>query len=424
MVFILLYLSGTVTCNVVQIHTVADAGTRAAKLSLINLIPIFLGGGYEFGARLLGTSLYTYGFVHRSFAVVAVLEAIVHIIIVAQIRVISWSNELQFYGLLAASMFLALVLLPLVKKRVYEVFLITHLGCAMALIYAIWQHTRSAHERLWAFPVTYISIFAITGALQLVRIFYRNMVIGRNPVRLILRPYVGDVARITLLLPRPWTVRAGERINLGVPHVGIFYLAQSHPFAISWWEDDGRGRAVSISVLFRPRSGFTRKLLDRVEPNRECGAWIDGPFGPTRVNWSSASTVGDYGHIFMVATGIGIAAQLPYIKELLDGHNKAQVCTQRISLVWQLDRVGDWESARDWLQVLVRQDNGYMLHVSVYDQLRSDSGNEIQRIGENGLIEVHSGRVNWEKQLDAEIESRIGKLLSLLGFKFGTISGT
>jgi predicted ferric reductase len=230
----------------------------------------------------------------------------------------------------------------------------------MTMIYAIWQHVRSAETRLWAFPFAYICTLAITGALQFIRILYRNLVMGRSHVQLILQPHMGDVARITLSLPRPWVVRAGHRINLGIPYVGIFYLFQSHPFTISWWENDIEGRAISISIILRPRSGFTRRLLDRIEPNRQYRAWIDGPFGPSGVNGRLGGTIGDYGHIFLIATGIGIAAQLPYIKELLDGHEKAQVCTQRISLVWQLDMIGDWESARDLLQALVRQDNGYV----------------------------------------------------------------
>lgn len=252
------------------------------------------------------------------------------------------------------------MILPLVKKRVYEVFILTHIACAMTMIYAIWQHTQSTEGSLWVFPLVYTCTLVATGVLQLIRIIYRNVVVGRSHVRMKLQPYVGDVARITLSLPRPWAVRAGQRINLGVPSVGLFYLFQSHPFTISWWESDINGRAVSISILLRPRSGFTRRLFDRIEPNRDCGAWIDGPFGPSSVNWRLNSKVGDYGHTFLVATGIGIASQLPYIKELLDGHEKAQICTQRISLVWQLDRVGDYESARDLLQVLVRQDNGYV----------------------------------------------------------------
>lgn len=252
------------------------------------------------------------------------------------------------------------MILPLVKKRVYEVFLVTHTGCAVTMIYTLWQHTRSAKGNFWVFPLVFTCTLVITGLLQLIRIIYRNAVVGRSHVRMNLQPYVGDVVRMTLSLPRPWVVRAGQRINLGVPSVGIFYIFQSHPFTISWWENDINGQAVSISILLRPRSGFTKRLFDRIEPNRDCGAWIDGPFGPSSINWNLNSKVGDYGHVFFIATGIGIAAQLPYIKELLDGHEKAQICTRKISLVWQLDRIGDYESARDLLQTLVRQDNGYV----------------------------------------------------------------
>lgn len=237
----------------------------------------------------------------------------------------------------------------------------SHLACAIALIFTIWKHTRAMPGKSWAYALGYLCTFSVIGLLQGIRILYRNFVIGKSSVRLRLRIYKGDVARMTLSLPRPWTVRAGERISLGIPYVGIFYLFQSHPFTITWWESDSKGRAVSISVLFRPRSGFTRKAIERIVPEQECGAWIDGPFGPSSVHtigWSG--TVGDYGHVFMVATGIGIAAQLPYLKELLDGHDNAQVRTQKISLVWQVDREGDWESARDWLQSLVAQDNGYV----------------------------------------------------------------
>jgi NAD(P)H-flavin reductase len=113
--------------------------------------------------------------------------------------------------------------------------------------------------------------------------------------------------------------------------------------------------------MFRARTGFTRKLLNYVEPDREYWAWIDGPFGPSPVHCCGISKeVGDYGHLLMVTSGIGIAAQLPYIKELLERRRNAEVCTQKISLVWQLDRTGDWESARDWLQQLVEQDAGYV----------------------------------------------------------------
>lgn len=102
LIFTVIYFAGTGVCNVVRVHSVQDAGKRAAKLSLINLFPMFLGGGYEFAARLLGISLQSYGFLHRTFALVALFEALAHVIIVARSRLISWENEMQFYGLLVS----------------------------------------------------------------------------------------------------------------------------------------------------------------------------------------------------------------------------------------------------------------------------------------------------------------------------------
>jgi hypothetical protein len=97
-----LYYIGTGICNCIGVHTIEDAGRRAARLSIVNLIPMFLGGGYEFGARLLGISLRSYGFLHRLFASVVFLEATVHVIIQAQTMTISLKDQAQTYGVLVS----------------------------------------------------------------------------------------------------------------------------------------------------------------------------------------------------------------------------------------------------------------------------------------------------------------------------------
>jgi hypothetical protein len=113
--------------------------------------------------------------------------------------------------------------------------------------------------------------------------------------------------------------------------------------------------------MFRARKGFTKKLYKRLKPNQKYWALIDGPYGPSLGGkFGISQDLGDYGHILMVTSGIGIAAQLPYAKEILQRRRGAEVRTQRISLVWRLDRAGDWESARQWLQQLVAQDSAYV----------------------------------------------------------------
>jgi NAD(P)H-flavin reductase len=234
----------------------------------------------------------------------------------------------------------------------------------MVALYAIWQHTHTMEGTdAWVYLRGSAIVFILSLGAQLTRIVFRNLAIGRKCTKLTLHIYGENVARLTLTLPRPWAVQAGERVELSAPSVGLFYLPQSHPFAICWWEDNGTGKAVSVSLLFRPRSGFTRKILGRLEQEREYTAWFDGPFGPASIgSCGSSGQMGNYGHVFMVATGIGIAAQLPYIKEILTQYRRARLRTQRISLVWQLEHEEDWEAVHDWLQILVKQDEGYVSH--------------------------------------------------------------
>lgn len=242
-------------------------------------------------------------------------------------------------------MVLLLLVLPTMKRDLYEIFLKTHKGCALFLLYATWRHTKNLGNCM-RYLIACLALFTVTFILQTARILFRNVVVGKKCARLIITPGENNV-QVMLTLPRPWKIRAGERINLNVPQIGLLSLFQAHPFVITWWDNDAAGYGASIALLFRPRSGFTRKLKDHIEPGQESLAWIDGPYGPSSVGlWGFSGQVGDYGHVFMVATGIGIAAQLPYIKELLDGRRQGQVRTQRITLVWQLEMAGKSGSHR------------------------------------------------------------------------------
>lgn len=235
-------------------------------------------------------------------------------------------------------MFSLLLVLPILKWDLYEIFAKTHRGIALFLLYAIWRHTKNIGNCKW-YTIACIALFAATLLLQTARIIYRNVVFGRKSVQLTIIPAQNSlIAELTL--PRPWKFQAGERINLTVP-LGLLSLFQTHPFVITWWEDHAGGNGGSIFLLIRPRSGFTKKLETHVEPGKQYSALIDGPYGPSPIRLLGfPSQIGDYGHIFMAATGVGIAAQIPYIKELIEGRKRGQVRTQRIVLVWQLELPG------------------------------------------------------------------------------------
>jgi hypothetical protein len=98
-IFLILFLTGTTFCNLFQIDTLSQASNRAAQISLSLLFPLFLSGGREYPARLLGVTLETYGFVHRITGLLSVVEATVHVAIVSRNIKFDTSNPTHFSGL-------------------------------------------------------------------------------------------------------------------------------------------------------------------------------------------------------------------------------------------------------------------------------------------------------------------------------------
>ncbi|KAL3459618.1 hypothetical protein BJX64DRAFT_291124 [Aspergillus heterothallicus] len=412
LILLVLFFAGTGVCNLIHVQTLSQASQRAAEISLVLLVPLFLSGSREFPARLLGVSLETYGFIHRTIGLMSVVQATVHVVLVSRNIRFDTSNPIHLNGLLGGCMLLSLLFLPMIKRRIYEAFLLQHHICAIIGLIAIWKHTHLTPKQSQWWVISCVAAFSSTSVFQGIRIVYRNFVFGRKSksVRMSVRHNAENIVHVTLNLPRPWMVRAGERVNLGVPSLGVFYFFQTHPFTITWWEENDDGSAFSIALMFRARAGFTWKLY--TNPGQDYWAWIDGPFGPSIVQeYGLSRDVGDYGHILMVTSGIGIAAQLPYIKELLQRRQQAEIRTQKISLVWQLDRTGDWESARDWLQLLVRQDQGCMLEVIVYNPLKTGSVEQSHTFGKHELITIIEGEVDWEQRFQLEQKKQRGRLL-------------
>ena len=85
--------------------------------------------------------------------------------------------------------------------------------------------------------------------------------------------------------------------------------------------------------LERRAFGFARDYPSQPESCDFRIAFVSGPHGST-------TPAGEYGKVVMIASGFGIAAQLPLLKELIQGFNCANVRTRNVHLVWQLQDLG------------------------------------------------------------------------------------
>ncbi len=99
------------------------------------------------------------------------------------------------------------------------------------------------------------------------------------------------------------------------------------------------GEQTNLELLVDPQKGFTSKLqrLARYEGGSDRSdfrlALFTGPHG-------ASAPLGEFKRVLMVASGFGIVAQLPYLRQLIRGYNDFTTRTRRVRLVWQLENIG------------------------------------------------------------------------------------
>ena len=203
---------------------------------------------------------------------------------------------------------------------------------AILLVYSLWHHTPSnSISKLYLCVI--IGLCSFTFAIQCGHFLFRNSVFRARFSRASISQK-NNLVEINLKLSRPTKVRPGQYINLWIPSVSFWSFVQTHPFMVTSWTEDRSG---SLDLLVIPRKGFTRELLRHTNSDAAGSSSrlvaFSGPHGRT-------ISVKDYESVLMVASGSGIAAQLPYLRQLIHHHNSHKTYTRRVHLVWCLETNG------------------------------------------------------------------------------------
>lgn len=223
--------------------------------------------------------------------------------------------------------------LACVRRRFYEIFIKSHTVLAVTAYVTIWMHL--PHSQLLNSASFYLVITAgvllVTYILQAGQALYRtisysggisDVVIhgGKNAILLHVRP------------AHPWEFRAGQYIYLCFPGLTSTAWLQFHPFLLAYWYKDKESRDV-IVLIIEPGRGLTRAIQSKagltLSQATRRKVIIDGPYG-------RCLSLDLYGTVLLIASGIGIAGQLPYVKQLLEGYHSLDVKTRRIALFWEM----------------------------------------------------------------------------------------
>lgn len=199
-------------------------------------------------------------------------------------------------------------------------------------MYGIWVHI-SPQRLFLRFPLyVLIGVAGLSIVLFVLLAMYRNGFFCFGLPRADIMHSKGAVL-VRVVLSRPVRVKAGQYICLWlfIPSTSFHSLIEYHPFVVASWSD---APLDTLDLLIEPCAGFTQHLLRRSQTRQDlCRALFSGPHG-------NSVPVGNYEVVLMVASGYGIAAQLPYLKELLHGYNSRKARSRRIHLVWELRTIG------------------------------------------------------------------------------------
>ena len=123
---------------------------------------------------------------------------------------------------------------------------------------------------------------------------------------------------VTLTITRLWNFKAGQYIYLRALDTANFILLQSHPFCIVWWENN------TVSLLVQQQAGLSRYLylLDKRS------MLLEGPYG-------FEQNLGNFDNVILLATDIGVAAVLPYLKDIIMEDTNPK---QKVFLIWILSK--------------------------------------------------------------------------------------
>jgi NAD(P)H-flavin reductase len=137
----------------------------------------------------------------------------------------------------------------------------------------------------------------------------------------------GQCMRLDMECPKRFRCHPGQSVEISLRDNRLGIL-QSHPFMVSWMWDEEK----VLTLLLQSRAGFTRSL-------RACNPLKDqiilyGPLG-------SGLRLHTYDNVIFISKGIGIAAHLLSIRDLLKRYKERKAQARRITLVWFLEDEGN-----------------------------------------------------------------------------------
>ncbi|GJP94186.1 ferric reductase transmembrane component 4 precursor [Aspergillus niger] len=283
---------------------------------------------------------------HRHIAWACTLLAIVHSIgysiILADYEDAyheAWSHKPWYMGVIAIIAMSVLLIhsVTWLRRKWYEVFLLSHIILAIVIIYALFQHTRPDGPQWNLYLWTVVAIWMFDRIFRIARIAYCNLQIRFSELQISLPSSSvtynpdSDLIMIDTEAPPHLALKPGQHYFISQP-LSVHCL-ESHPFALgAYAQASSRSLKEKSRLTFyiRPYNGWTKTLRDRCSRAKNTIQpllLLEGPYGHT-------APLHTFDTVLLIAGGTGIAATLPYILDYAARLDSQATKTTRLHLIW------------------------------------------------------------------------------------------
>ena len=176
-------------------------------------------------------------------------------------------------------------------------------------------------------------VFCLVCVYELLLIIYRNNLLhGYAPKASIM--HHGDLISISIEVRRRIDVIPGQYINLWTPSISFWSALQSHPFMVM--ASHRQDNTTTLDILVHSRKGLTSKLAQYAQGESKFSSLMfTGPHGVP-------APVAKYHKVMIVASGVGIVAQLPYLTQLTQRYSTSNWHLRDVHLIWQVEDRGQF----------------------------------------------------------------------------------
>ncbi|GAA5946346.1 hypothetical protein JCM3765_000207 [Sporobolomyces pararoseus] len=232
------------------------------------------------------------------------------------------------------------IFLAFLRKRCYEIFLVSHVIGAIMMLVGIIYHVPALAVWLYI-PVGFWVFERLARMLQLVSISLLAKLEFRSPFVKARATLIEGAVVLRIPFKGKW--EAGQHAYLKMidpsfirtPHIYF----QSHPFSISnvpaCSEIDEQGRHEMLFVI-RTRKGMTKTLAERLasSSNGSADLWmtVEGPYG------GSVDTE-QFHEVLLVAGGAGISHCMSLLAQILHQARTSYGCATRVRVVWTVQNI-------------------------------------------------------------------------------------